>query len=74
MKAISLKATTALTLTLSPGEREQVAACSGYSGAGVANPAAGFRVRWETILPLLGERVGVRAGVQPLVSGFLTAS
>jgi hypothetical protein len=47
----------ALTLTLSPGEREQQ-----RSPLEISNRAC-FADRLTMILPLLGERAGVRAGV-----------
>ena len=50
----------ALTLTLSPGERGQQSNAFDYSCGRPANPASDFRVRRRTILPLLGEGVGVR--------------
>jgi hypothetical protein len=49
-----------LTLTLSLGEREQLAKLSGFSTGCLANPDAGFRDRRPMILPLPRERAGVR--------------
>ena len=46
--------TLALNLTFSPGEKGQRSRLSGFANDRPANPAAGFRVRLETILLLLG--------------------
>ena len=51
----------ALTLTLSPGEREQPLAILICSKAAEMFSVTRYIVRWKTILPLLGERAGVRA-------------
>ena len=58
--------TLALTLTLSPEEREQHLVVSGFSDAHSANPALGFAKSRRSILPLLGERAGERVGVPTL--------
>src|ERR1017187_883603 len=50
-----------LALTLSLREREQQSCVSGFSKAHPTNAARSFSTRLETILPLLGERTGVRA-------------
>jgi len=66
-----------LTLTLSPGEREQLCTLRANSLSVLANPRASsfYRVAHANLpateythdgrmfLPLLGERAGVRAGV-----------
>src|SRR5258706_16360934 len=53
--------TLALTLTFSPGERGQRLGGLGLFGDLVAISGSRCRVRRWMILPLLGERVGVRA-------------
>ena len=57
--------TSALTLTLSPGEREPPAGVPRSSKVVAAHPVAGGCVRRRNILPRLGERVRVRAGLHP---------
>ena len=52
--------TLALTLTLSPGERELPADGFGPPSAISAKSAAGIHCRLRLFLPLLGERAGVR--------------
>jgi hypothetical protein len=54
MKFLCFHISFPLTLTLSLGEREQAAKPSNFWGTRTANPVAGFRMRRETILPLLG--------------------
>jgi hypothetical protein len=49
---VALPRALSLTLTLSLGEREQLAKLSGFSTGRLANPDAGFRDRRPTILPL----------------------
>ncbi|NOS70172.1 MAG: hypothetical protein HOP33_09605 [Verrucomicrobia bacterium] len=56
-------ATPALTLTLSPGEREQRADASSFTNAHPADSDSRSAERRRMILPLLGERAGVRASV-----------
>ena len=46
--------TLALILTFSPREKEQHSYLSGFADYCPANPVAGFRVRRQMILPLLG--------------------
>src|SRR5450759_4805642 len=60
--------TLALTLTLSPKEREQRLAASCCSKVAGLFPDTRHRVKRRTILPLLGERAGVRAVVPPITS------
>ena len=55
--------TPALTLTLSPEERGQQANILSHSNARPANAASRFARRRDAILPLLGERAGVREDV-----------
>jgi hypothetical protein len=50
----------ALTLTLSPKEREQPWRNSGFAMAVLNNPATSIHMRRRIMLPLLGERAGVR--------------
>jgi hypothetical protein len=65
--------TLALILTFSPGEKEQRSHLSGFANSRPANPAAGFRVRRQVILPLPGgegrasgsEQLPARRGIQP---------
>ena len=52
-----------LTLTLSPAEREQLSTFTNCPGDRSINPALDFSKYREPILPLLGERAGVRADV-----------
>ena len=57
-----------------PGEREQPLFPLDYSSARPTNSAATFHLKRRMILPLLGERAGVRASVPTnilrVVSGF----
>jgi hypothetical protein len=62
--------TTALTLTLSPGEREQQSDVFDSLDAQTAIADSRITENRRTILPLLGERAGVRASVN---SNFLFA-
>ena len=55
--------TLALTLTLSPGERGYLLAVSDFLKTLPANADPGCTKHRRTILPLLGERAGVRVNV-----------
>jgi hypothetical protein len=55
-----MKTTFPLTLTLSLGEREQPLGCARISNTSPAHTALAFAAWRRTILPLLGERAGVR--------------
>src|ERR1035437_1014323 len=63
--------TLALTLTLSPEEREQRLAASCCSEVAGLFTDTRHRVKRRTILPLLGERARVRADVPPFTSNRL---
>jgi hypothetical protein len=55
--------TSALILTFSPGEKEQLLFVSVLSDDGPVNPVVGLSERRRTILLLLGEKAGMREGV-----------
>jgi hypothetical protein len=57
-----------LTLTLSPAEREQLSAPLNSADVHSINPALDSSKNRETILPLLGERAGVRADVSTKIN------
>ena len=60
--------TPALNLTFSPGEKEQRWFASSFASDRPANSVAGFQEKRQKILPLRGERAGVREVVEPKFS------